>query len=117
MIENGTKTEEYRDIDSYWAKRLMHCYDKLECLTAYGRPECTHASLFRPTCFDPRNCKCLREPSTVEFSLGYPLSGDTTRRMLFEIQDITIGIGKPEWGAPPATRVFIIKLGRRLELS
>ena len=44
----------------------------------------------------------------VKFSYGY-----TKRTMMFEIERITIGKGKPEWGAPTEF-VFIIKLGKRI---
>lgn len=44
----------------------------------------------------------------VCFSYGY-----TRRRMTFECKGITIGRGRPEWGAPEHT-TFIIKLGKRL---
>lgn len=44
----------------------------------------------------------------VKFSYGY-----TKRTMMFECRRITIGRGKPEWGAP-AEDVFIIKLGKRV---
>lgn len=45
----------------------------------------------------------------VKFSYGY-----TKRTMTFELKDISIGKGKPEWGAPKED-VFIIKLGERIE--
>jgi hypothetical protein len=32
--------------------------------------------------------------------------------MTFEIKDIVIGEGKPEWGAEKGKEYFIIKLGR-----
>lgn len=44
----------------------------------------------------------------VRFSYGY-----TQRRMTFECASITIGRGRPEWGAPEED-VFIIKIGNRL---
>ncbi|MBQ7851333.1 MAG: hypothetical protein IJ342_00405 [Muribaculaceae bacterium] len=44
----------------------------------------------------------------VKFSYGY-----TKRTMMFEIERITIGKGKPEWGAPTEF-VFTIKLGKRI---
>lgn len=34
--------------------------------------------------------------------------------MVFEIDDIVIGRGKPEWGAPPCD-VYILKLGKRVK--
>lgn len=39
--------------------------------------------------------------------------GYTATTMTFEIESISIGKGKPEWGAPKED-VFIIKLGKRL---
>lgn len=45
----------------------------------------------------------------VQFRYGY-----TSRTMLFEVESIFIGRGKPEWGAPDED-VFIIKLGKRCE--
>ena len=33
--------------------------------------------------------------------------------MAFEIESITIGYGRTEWGAPADKEVFIIKLGKR----
>lgn len=44
----------------------------------------------------------------VQFSYGY-----TKRTMLFRLDSVSIGIGKPEWGAPE-TEVFILKLGGRI---
>ncbi len=44
----------------------------------------------------------------VKFSYGY-----TKRTMTFELERISIGKGRKEWGAPDKD-VFIIKLGKRL---
>ena len=35
--------------------------------------------------------------------------------MLFKLNDISIGYGNPEWGAPKDKEVFILKLGNRIE--
>lgn len=40
----------------------------------------------------------------VRFRYGY-----TKRTMLYKIDEITIGRGNPNWGAPPEKDVFIIK--------
>lgn len=37
----------------------------------------------------------------------------TDRMMLFEIESVTKGIGKPEWGAPEG-ETLIIKLGKKI---
>lgn len=92
MIEAGVKKEEYRDMSPYWFPRLSTCTG----LMCNGR-----------TCF---NCKHLKFKcyDAVCFSYGY-----TKRQMLWECKGITIGQGRPEWGAPDH-KTFIIKLGNRL---
>ena len=74
MQESGEKTEEYREYNEYWYKRLIDS-DKLR-----AKPY-TH----------------------VLFRYGY-----TKRCFIRRIDSITIGMGKPEWGAPDHP-VFIIK--------
>lgn len=95
MIESGVKTEEYREIKPYWENRIRCqangvCTPQIPCLRARTVGVC-----------DMRY-------THVKFSYGY-----TKRTMTFEIKSITIGKGKPEWGAP-ADCVFIIKLGKRI---
>lgn len=87
MIESGVKTEEYREIKPYWVDRITDVVPDYEL----GR----YVNEVKPF-------------THVKFSYGY-----TKRTMTFEIENITIGKGKPEWGAPTAD-VFIIKLGKRI---
>lgn len=88
----GQKTEEYREIKPYWIKRLCNNADKLwQCADCDGLLMCS-------ACFSPKNY------TNVRFRYGY-----TKRTMLREIESITIGYGKPEWGAPTDKQVFIIK--------
>lgn len=100
MIESGVKNEEYREIKPYWINRFrdraMTCADKVcnSCNCALS-------------CF-LNECK-FKQFECVRFSYGY-----TKRTMMFEIESITIGKGKQEWGAPIDEEVFIIKLGKRL---
>ena len=110
MIESGVKTEEYREIKPYWIKRLCPCtnycsnghwsepYNKClrTCLSLYG-----HMNYER---FGKR----IGAHTCVKFSYGY-----TKRTMTFKINEIIIGKGNKEWGAPEED-VFIIKLGERL---
>ena len=87
MIESGVKTEEYREIKPYWDKRLMR--DKWNF--------CTDSL-----------CHIPQKLDAVKFSYGY-----TKRTMTFELNRITIGKGKKEWGAPNED-VFIIHIGKRV---
>ena len=88
MIESGVKTEEYREIKPYWTERLTY----VSAIDFEG--EHLHS--------------VVKHFTHVKFSYGY-----TKRTMTFEIESITIGKGKPEWGAPTED-VFIIKLGKRI---
>ena len=88
MIERGEKREEYREMKPYWQKRLIE--------TRKTYPQ------------SPVSCDSLKRIDAVCLSYGY-----TKRRMTFECAGITIGRGRPEWGAPK-DEVFVIKLGRRI---
>ena len=90
MIENGIKTEEYREIKPFWTRRFIGMNQPLFSFR-YG--------------YQQANVKGYTH---VKFSYGY-----TKRTMTFEIKEITIGKGKLEWGAPKG-EVFIIKLGERI---
>lgn len=98
MIESGKKTEEYRDIKPYWSKRLADCgHDLRYCRTA---KMCGRCSRLVYSGWD----KIQPAYTHVNFRYGY-----TKRTMLREIESISIGYGKPEWGAPTDRQVFIIK--------
>lgn len=81
MTESGEKPEEYREITPYWCKRLLVYQDTVVDAIAF-RKDYTH----------------------VCFRYGY-----TKRCMVRRIDEITIGFGKTEWGAPADRVVFIIK--------
>ena len=49
---------------------------------------------------------------TVTFYLGYQKNRP---EMHFEIESITEGCGKPEWGAEEGKTYYIIKLGNRIK--
>ena len=91
MIESGEKTEEYRQIKSYWIERLTW-----------------HEPGPDPNMIDPQRSP---KPDThIRFRHGY-----TKRTMHFGLESIRIGKGKPEWGAPAEKSVFILKLGNRID--
>jgi len=100
MIESGVKTEEYRSDKPYWRKRLLRCYKSIDWCD--DGVSCRSCSVYQK--------KQFRNYTHVCFRYGY-----TSRTMTFEIKDITIGIGKYEWGAPTERNVFIIKLGNRIK--
>ena len=101
MIESGVKTEEYREIKPYWSKRFLKGFP------AFWRMAFNVCMLSREfTILHEREIHPIY--SSVRFSYGY-----TKRTMTFRLVKITVGKGRPEWGAPEE-EVFIIKLGERL---
>lgn len=86
MQESGEKTEEYREIKPYWSTRFLGV-DSPIVVEHYGQEGC---NVFGFT--------------HVRFRYGY-----TQRTFTHKIDSITIGYGKPEWGAPTDKEVFIIK--------
>ena len=107
MIESGIKTEEYREIKPYWIKKLLETINV----------EFTHYIPVDTECADfyTENKDLLKEDlngggfqfkdfTHVRFRYGY-----TKRTMLYKIDEITIGRGNPNWGAPTDKDVFIIK--------
>ena len=85
MIESGEKKEEYRELKSYWFKRLTE--------------EHGEASEFVE----------IKHFDKVKFVYGY-----TKRSMIFKIDDITISTGNVEWGAEEGKKYFVIKIGERI---
>ncbi len=98
MIESGIKTEEYREIKPYWEKRLID----------YAAIKANITEIFlRKRLLGIQTDVCKHFPrgfTHVRFRYGY-----TKRIITREIESITIGYGKPEWGAPTDRQVFIIK--------
>lgn len=88
MIESGVKTEEYREIKPYWCKRFLNL----------DAPLFSHRNGYQDA-----NVKGYTH---VRFRYGY-----TKRTMAFKIDEIKIGMGIPEWGAPDRN-VFIIKFSK-----
>lgn len=102
MIECGEKTEEYREIKTYWEKRLLN-YDAIKrdiktlVFIRYFLGMDINACVSYPKGYD-----------AVCFHRGY-----TRTTMLFSLDHIAMGNGNPTWGAPDH-KVFILKLGQKI---
>lgn len=106
LINQNIKTEEYREIKSYWIKRLTMCkgnndFDKTGF---YCKKANCYSCITRGDGFHPSDY------THVHFRHGYSKDAPT---MMFKIDNISIGLGKPEWGGTDES-VFIIKLGKRI---
>ena len=111
MIEKGIKKEEYREIKPCWIQRLYQYKKEYQpnCCITKGVAEVTCHQLRRDRLIQGLEDMELRPYTHVRFRYGY-----TKKTMLFEIKEICIDYGKPEWGAPDEV-VFVIKLGGRIE--
>lgn len=111
MQESGEKPEEYREITPYWCNRLLGQYPfgikdywepvlkrTFEIFKEHGKriPQSYYHRLVR--------LYGVRDYTHVRLRYGY-----TKRTFTHKIDSITIGYGKPEWGAPSDKEVFIIK--------
>lgn len=95
MIDSGKKPEEYREITNHWMARILTPRKGID------------AKSF-PWAIGYYAGKC----DVVEFQLGYAKDAP---RMRFKIQYVRVDVGEEAWGAPPR-KVFIIRLGDRIEV-
>lgn len=102
MIASGEKREEYREIKSYWIKRL--CFTRKDNPYVY----CITEKCCQEYLADASDDWMAYPFDAVRFRRGY-----TNTTMLFKCEGISIGHGRKEWGAPEE-EVFIIKLGERI---
>lgn len=108
MTKAGIKTEDYREITTYWIRRLLIDVRGFELVTEKALcrmiTEGSKDVLFQFKYFD-----------TNTMTLGYPKKGDTERIIQFEHTGIEIRTGNPEWGAEPGKLYFVIKHGKQLK--
>lgn len=110
MTKSGVKTEDYREITTYWVKRLIEPTDEgvtIEDVIYYlNGGELDH---FKNNNFE------LKKFTQNTMTLGYPKSGDTERILKLEHAGIEIRTGNPDWGAEPDKLYFVIKHGKELQ--
>lgn len=94
MTKAGIKTEDYREINAYWIKRLFKKTKLSDGKIAFIYP---------------------KEFKTNTMTLGYPKKGDLSRIYQFEHAGIEVRTGNPEWGAKPGKLYFVIKHGRVIQ--
>ena len=99
LTKSGIKTEDYREINQYWSKRL--CVNIEPAVLSWG--EVMHK----------RNITqyTVKRFDTNTMTLGYPKSTDSERILKFEHNGIEIREGNPDWGAEKGKLYFVIKHG------
>jgi hypothetical protein len=115
MTKAGLKTEDYREINCYWAKRLVYNLKDLllfRRITSFVSDKEAHEFLVRA-----KGSYGYKDFKTNTVTLGYPKANDTERILKLEHKGIEIRTGNPEWGAEPDKLYFVIKHGTILHES
>ncbi len=107
ITKAGVKTEDYREINEYWTKRLFRDVDKDELQDIIkglqeGR-SIEWAGLF--------HLHFLKEFEVNTMTLGYPKANDSERILNLKHKGIKISTGNPEWGAEPSKYYYVIMHG------
>lgn len=112
LIQSGYKLEEYRELNMFWAKRFC-----------YKVPMATGGFL------TPINSVLLQEDYSAwrNFTGGAPVFNEYTHvlfangghfgdvpKITLECKGIEVREGRPEWGAEPSKKYFVIKLGDKI---
>ena len=96
MILSGEKKEEYREIKPYYEARFSRCFLGDTSLLVGGKKGKLNEWLFTEIKF----CK------PVKFRNGY---SSKSPYFIAKCQ-LTIGKGKPEWGAEPGKEYYVLRI-------
>jgi hypothetical protein len=103
MTKAGIKTEDYREINSYWIKRLTS--DFSWDMNKYPLKLNEHKEVLNKGSMKPKKFSCNI------MTLGYPSNDNAERILKLEHKGIEIRTGNPEWGAEPNKLYFVIMHG------
>jgi hypothetical protein len=111
MTKAGIKTEDYREINEHWTKRLIESdVEKPEI----GQALCALRDGYAQESVNEIYGVRLKRFDINIMTSGYPKSTDTDRILKLEHKGIEIRTGNPEWGAEPGKLYFVIKHGKIL---
>ncbi len=122
LTAQGIKKEEYRDITPYWANRLLSMENGDKLTKCYPKESieglCISLQRWEDLDYIEENLKVFnikfKTYHNTDFRNGYK-SLDKVPRFIIENKNITIGIGKEEWGFTGYTPKFIIHHGEIIE--
>lgn len=97
MTKAKIKSEDYREINEYWLKRLCE-------ITWLGESDFLWAGVYYK----------FKKFDINVTTLGYPKSNDISRILKLEHKGIEIRTGNPEWGAEPNKLYFVIMHGAEI---
>ena len=108
LTKAGIKTEDYREINEYWTKRLT--ITKIDWDTPKEICEQIVSDFYNGT-YTP----LFKKFDSNIMTLGYPKSTDSERILKLEHKGIEIRTGNTEWGAEPNKLYFVILHGSFLK--
>lgn len=107
MIASGEKKEEYREIKTYWAARLV---DELDEPTRFELQE-GMAFWLKGLVWSARS---FQHYDIVQFKNGYARNAPMIQ---FEVKNIKADFGKEKWGAEYGKPYFVIELGDKININ
>lgn len=107
MIKSGIKSEEYREIKTSYINRFFDMGAMLTAFMNAGGPNDRELAFANAVDLDIWPI-FMKKFTKLVLTCGYPKKTDLNRRLEFESPKIDIGYGKPEWGADPKTKYFVI---------
>jgi hypothetical protein len=110
MTKQGVKTEDYREINEYWFKRLVYCWQ--DVLLGHNYRQLTDENI---RFIVEKGWFGFNDFSENVMTLGYPKKTDTERILRLEHKGIEIRTGNKEWGAEEGKNYFVIKHGNILK--
>ena len=114
LTKSGVKTEDYREINPYWLKRLTN----VEYVQPRGNIVKSEEEIYSLFTSDKVISFVSENPKVFNsniMTLGYPKSTDYERILKLEHKGIEIREGNPEWGAVPGRKYFVILHGSFLK--
>ena len=114
MIASGEKTEEYREVKDYWARRMVFFFEEMEwdvleeMVSDMRKPYRRHNG---PEDLLQYFGVKFRKFDAICFRNGY---GATVPQVTVECNGVSLSKGKPEWGAEPGKFYFTLRLGKTL---
>lgn len=119
MTKSGVKTEDYREINYYWYRRLVSNHESLFGGLYGCYPKDLDLNKKNEVVYDIAKSQYADKMRFKNFSanimtLGYPKIGDMERTLILAHRGIFIGEGNPEWGAEVGKLYFVIKHGVKL---
>lgn len=116
MTKAGIKTEDYREVNIYWSKRLTKSLSDPLLFNTKNYLNFLHSDADAYNYMTSNSAIFgFKNYDSNTMTLGYPKSGDTERILKLVHKGIEIRTGNPEWGAEPDKLYFVIKHGSLAE--